>query len=110
MFKINPVLADFYYMENYANVKKTMFLCVPSFPTNTHLLKGDVIQRSRKLANCGRYRIGMFEGLWDKWRDWSYIWSTFGGLPLVAAMTAVALITLTGFVGEFFDQVICCCF
>ena len=101
MFKINAALADAYYVENYASANKTMFLCTPSFPTNTYLLKGSGIRRSRRLANCGKYRMGMFEGQCDKWRDWGYIWKTFGGLPLLAAMVAVTVITLTGLLGEF---------
>ena len=101
MFKINPSLADSYYLENYASINKTMFLCTLSFPTNSYLLKGSGIRRSRKLANCGKYRMGMFEGQWNKWRDWGYIWKTFGGLPLVAAMVAVTVKTVTGLLGEF---------
>ena len=59
------------------------------------------VSKGGRIVRCFNYKEGLFDG-WMKEEegDWGYIWSTFGGLRLVVALSAVGLITLTGLNGN----------
>ena len=88
------------YVKKHAIQNKTLFLCDPYFPTRFDLCK-DYAAAGHSMIDCFEYKKGMFDG-WMKLEDgdWSHIWSTYGGVRLIIALSAVGLITLTGVKGN----------
>ena len=91
--------ADAYYLEHYATRNESLFLCFPHFP-RLNVVK-DYIAAGNKIVACFKYELDMFDG-WTKIEEgeWSYIWSTYGGLRLVIALSAVGIIALAGSIGN----------
>ena len=102
IWTMNPELSDEHYFQHYANKNRTMFVCRALFPTRMDLARL-FISKGGRIVNCFDYQVGLFDG-WMKEEegDWSYIWSTFGGTRLVAALSVVGLITLIGLNGNNF--------
>ena len=102
IWTMNPELADKHYFQHYASTNRTMFVCRALFPTRMDLSRL-FVSKGGRIVNCFDYEVGLFDG-WMKEEegDWSYIWSTFGGARLVAALSVVRLITLIGLNGNNF--------
>ena len=97
-FQLDPDLADAHYFEYYETTNRSMLLCAPNFPMREDIRRY-VISKRYSLLMCFYYELGMLE-LWYNVGDWSYIWSTFGGWPLVISLLAAALITILGLFGK----------
>ena len=93
--KINHDLADSYYNKHYMNTNRTMFICAPELGGRMDILLD--YYTVEWLAYCVNYQLGIYRNR----GDWSFVWSTFGGVPLKVAMSAVVLIAITGLLGEF---------
>ena len=102
IWTMNPALSDEHYLQHYASTNRTMFVCRPLFPTRMDLARL-FVSKGGRIVHCYNYEMGMFAG-WMKEEegDWSYIWSTFGGLRLVVALSAAGFITLIGLNGNYF--------
>ena len=100
IWTMNPQLADQYYFQHYTNTNRTMFVCRALFPTRMDLAQL-FVSKGGRIVRCFDYEVGLFDG-WMKEEegDWSYIWRTFGGTRLVAALSVVGLITLIGLNGN----------
>ena len=92
--------ADKYYLEHYATRNDTLVLCFPYFPTRLDLYR-NYVAASQQILYCFKYIQGMFDDLFrEEQGEWGYIWSTFGGLNLITALSVVGLITFTGLKGN----------
>ena len=92
--------SDAYYREHYASRNETLVLCYPYFPVRLDLYRS-YVAANQQILYCFIYKQGMFkEWLREEQGDWSYIWSTFGGLHLITALSVVGLITFTGLQGD----------
>ena len=101
MFQNDPDLADAYYLKHHANTNNSMVLCTPQIPMTPDLFRKMVEKYTIYSMILGvQYKLGYFRKLYAP-GDWSYIWSTYGGVELRAALVAAALITITGVLGEY---------
>ena len=98
MFTLDPELAGTYYLEHYASINKPMIMCTPYFPVGKDTQR--YAARFFSLIVCFNYELGMLE-LWHRRGEWSYVWATFGGFPLVMSLSVAAVITLSGLLGEY---------
>ena len=89
IWMINPELADQHYFQHYVNTNRTMFVCGARFPTRMDLAQL-FVSKGGQIVICFNYEVGMFaDWMKEEQGDWSYIWSTYGGTGLVAALSMV---------------------
>ena len=97
-FPIDYKLTYAYYSEHYENTNKSLYMCTPSFPARRDLLQK--YAKTFKPIVCFYYVREIFEAAF-RGGEWGFIWSTYGGPALVTALSAAALITVTGLIGQY---------